>query len=80
MPGRQRNNAELLQAVAADVGDGIQVLEASNLAPDAVAAFEDAARLIADVPTRPEALGQAQTVLRGIPSLIAVENETVAGN
>ena len=77
---RQRNNAELLQAVAADVEDGIEVLEASKLAPDAVAAFEDAARLLAEVATRPKALGEAQTVLRDIPSLIAVESETVAGN
>ena len=54
---RERNNAELLQAVAADVEDGIEVLEASKLAPDAVAAFEDAARLIAEVATRPEGAG-----------------------
>jgi cytochrome c peroxidase len=77
---RERNNAELLQAVAADVEDGIEVLEASDLAPDAVAAFEDAGRLIAEVATRPKALGEAQSVLRGIPSLIAVESQTVAGN
>ena len=77
---RERNNAELLQAVAADVEDGIEVLEASKLAPDAVAAFEDAAGLLAEVATRPKALGEAQTILRGIPSLIAVESETVAGN
>jgi hypothetical protein len=50
------------------------------LAPDAVAAFEDAARLIADAATRPEGLGEAQSILKRIPPLIAVENETVAGN
>ena len=77
---RERNNSELLQAVAADVEDGIEVLEASKLAPDAVAAFEDAARLIADAATRPEGLGEAQGILGRIPPLIAVENETVAGN
>jgi cytochrome c peroxidase len=80
---RERNaeqrNAEL-PAVAADIQDGIEVLQASNLAPDAVAAFEDAARLIADAGTRPEALGEAQPILRRIPSLIAVENKTVAAN
>ena len=77
---RERKNAALLQAVAADVADGIEVLEASKLAPDAVAAFEDAARLIADAATRPEGLGEAQSFLKRIPPLIAVENETVAGN
>ena len=56
------------------------MLEASKLAPDAVAAFQDAAGLVADAATRPAALGEAQTILRRIPPLIAVENETVAGN
>ena len=35
------------------IEDGIEVLEASNLAPDAVAAFEEAAGLIADAATPP---------------------------
>jgi cytochrome c peroxidase len=77
---RKRDNSELLQAVAADIQDGIEVLEASKLAPDAVDAFKDAARLIADAATRPEALGEAQRILRRIPSMIAVENKTVAAN
>jgi cytochrome c peroxidase len=67
-------NPELLQAVAADIQDGIEVLEASDLAPDAVAAFEDARGLI------PEALDEAQDVLTDIPPMIAVESETVAGS
>jgi hypothetical protein len=77
---RERNNSELLQAVAADVEDGIEVLEASKLAPDAVTAFEDAARLIADAATRPEGLGEAQSILKRIPPMITVENKTVAAN
>jgi cytochrome c peroxidase len=77
---RKRDNSELLQAVAADIQDGIEVLEASKLAPDAVDAFEDAAKLIADAATRPQALGEAQRILRRIPSMIAVENKTVAAN
>ena len=77
---RRERNSEQLPAVAADIEDGIEVLEASKLAPDAVAAFEDAAGLIADAATRPEALGEAQRILRRIPPMIAVENETVAGN
>jgi cytochrome c peroxidase len=76
----RKPDPELLQAVAADIEDGIEVLEASKLAPEAVAAFEDAARLIADAATRPAALGEAQGILRRIPPMIAVENETVAGN
>ena len=77
---RRERNSEQLPAIAADIEDGIEVLEASDLAPDAVAAFEDAARLIADAGERPEALGEAQRVLRGIPPMIAVENKTVAAN
>jgi cytochrome c peroxidase len=77
---RRERNSEQLPAIAADIQDGIQVLEASDLAPDAVAAFKDAAKLVADAATRPEALGDAQTILRGIPPMIAVENETLAGN
>jgi cytochrome c peroxidase len=77
---RERNNSELLQAVAADVEDGIEVREASKLAPDAVTAFEDAARLIADAATRPEGLGEAQSILKRIPPMITVENKTVAAN
>ena len=77
---RRERNSEQLPAIAAEIQDGIEVLEASKLAPDAVAAFQDAAGLVADAATRPPALGEAQTILRGIPSLIAVENETVAGN
>jgi hypothetical protein len=50
------------------------------LAPDAVAAFEDAARLIADAATRPEGLGEAQSILERIPPMITVENKTVAAN
>jgi hypothetical protein len=46
----------------------------------AVAAFKDAAGLIADSAQRREALGEAQGILRGIPPMIAVESETVAGN
>ena len=77
---RRERNSEQLPAIAAEIQDGIEVLEASKLAPDAVAAFQDAAGLVADAATRPAALGEAQTILRGIPPLIAVENETVAGN
>jgi cytochrome c peroxidase len=77
---RERDNSELLQAVAADIQDGIEVLDASKLAPDAVAAFQDAAGLVADAATRPQALGEAQSILKRIPAMIAVENETVAGN
>jgi cytochrome c peroxidase len=75
----EQRNAEL-PAVAADIQDGIEVLEASDLAPDAVAAFEDAAKLVADAATRPEALTEAQRILRRIPPMIAVENKTVAAN
>ena len=80
--GRRQAGAhsEQLQAIAAEIADGIEVLKASKLAPDAVAAFEDAAGLVADAATRPAALGEAQGILRRIPSLIAVKNETVAGN
>jgi cytochrome c peroxidase len=77
---RERDNSELLQAVAADIQDGIEVLEASDLASDAVDAFKDAARLIADAATRPQALGEAQSILKRIPAMIAVENKTVAAN
>ena len=77
---RRERRSEQLQAIAAEIADGIEVLKASKLAPDAVAAFEDAAGLVADAATRPEALGEAQGILRRIPSLIAVKNETVAGN
>jgi cytochrome c553 len=77
---RKRDNSELLQTAAADIQDGIEVLEASKLAPDAVDAFEDAAKLIADAATRPQALREAQSILRRIPAMIAVENKTVAAN
>ena len=77
---RRERNSELLPDVVADIEDGIEVLEESDLAPDAVAAFKDASGLIADAAKRPEALGEAQRILKHIPSLIAVENETVAGN
>ena len=77
---RRERNSEQLPAIAAEIQDGIEVLEASKLAPDAVAAFQDAAGLIADAATRPEALGEAQSILGRIPPMIAVENETVAGN
>ena len=50
---RRERNSEQLQAIAADIQDGIEVLEASKLAPDAVAAFEDAAGLIADAGDAP---------------------------
>jgi hypothetical protein len=70
------DNSELLQAVAADIEDGIEVLQASNLAPDAVATFEDAAGLIAD-----GALDEAKEILEKIPSMILEkDSETVAGN
>ncbi len=77
---RRERNSEQLPAVAADIRDGIEVLKASDLAPDAVAAFEDAAKLVAEAARRTEALGEAQGILRRIPSLIAVENKTVAAN
>jgi hypothetical protein len=71
---------EMLQAIAADIQDGIEVLKKSKLAREAVAAFKDAAGLIADAATDPEALDEAQDVLTGIPPMIATESETVAGN
>jgi cytochrome c peroxidase len=71
---------ELLHAIAADIQDGIEVLKKSKLAREAVAAFKDAAGLIADAATDPEALDEAQDVLTGIPPMIATESETVAGN
>jgi hypothetical protein len=77
---RRERNSEQLPAVAADIQDGIEVLKASDLAPNAVAAFEDAAKLVADAATRPEALGEAQGILKRIPPMIAVENKTVAAN
>jgi hypothetical protein len=80
LDARQERNSEQLPAVAAEIQDGIEVLEASKLAPDAVAAFQAAAGLVAEAATRPEALGEAQSILKRIPPMIAVENETVAGN
>jgi cytochrome c peroxidase len=80
LDARRERNSEQLPAIAAEIQDGIEVLEASKLAPDAVAAFQDAAGLVADAATRPEALAEAQSILKRIPPMIAVENETVAGN
>ncbi len=78
---RRERDSERLQDVVAEIEDGIEVLEASDLAPDAVAAFQEAAGLISDAATPPPgALGQAQVILRGIPPLIAVESQTVARN
>jgi cytochrome c553 len=70
---------ELLQAIAADIEDGIEVLKKSKLAREAVAAFKDAAGLIADAARDPEALGDAEVILTGIPPMIATESETLAG-
>jgi hypothetical protein len=67
-----------MQAVAADIEDGIGVLKESELAPDAVAAFEDAAKLIAGSFKHGRSLDRAQRILKRIPSLIAVEDEKVA--
>jgi cytochrome c peroxidase len=77
---RRRHGSEQLPAVAADIEDGIEVLEASDLAPDAVAAFADAAKLIAGSFKHGQALDRAQRILKRIPSLIAVKSEKVAHN
>jgi hypothetical protein len=71
---------ELLQAIAAEIRDGIEVLKKSKLAREAVAAFKDAGKWIADAATDPEALGNAEVILSGIPPMIVTESETVAGN
>ncbi len=78
---RRRHASELLQAGAADIEDGIEVLEASDLAPDAVAAFRHAAVLIAGSSVKhARALDRAQRIHKRIPSLIAVESEKVASD
>jgi hypothetical protein len=74
----RRHDSESMQAVAADIEDGIEVLKESGLAPDAIAAFEDAAKLIAGSFKHRRALDRAQRILKRIPSLIAVEDEKVA--
>jgi cytochrome c peroxidase len=69
------NNTELLQAIVADIKDGIEVLKSSKLAPAAVAAFEAAAESIAAGD-----LDDAKDLLEEIPSLVLEnESETVAG-
>jgi cytochrome c peroxidase len=75
---RRRHDPEQMQAVAADIEDGIEVLEESELAPDAVAAFEDAAKLIGGSFKHGRALDRAQRILKRIPSLLAVKDEKVA--
>jgi cytochrome c peroxidase len=77
---RRDRDLELLPTVAAEIDDGIEVLEASHLAPDAVAAFEEAARLITNAGIESEALGKAQSILKRIPPLIAIESQKVAGD
>jgi hypothetical protein len=69
------NNTEFLQAIVADIKDGIEVLKSSKLAPAAVAAFEAAAESIAAGD-----LDDAKDLLEEIPSLVLEnESETVAG-
>jgi hypothetical protein len=69
------NNSELLQAIVADIKDGIEVLKSSKLAPAAIAAFEAAAESIAA-----DDLDDAKDLLEEIPSLVLEnESETVAG-
>jgi hypothetical protein len=69
------NNSELLQAIAADIKDGIEVLKSSKLAPAAVAAFEAAAGSIAAGD-----LDDAKDFLEDIPPLILDQSATVARN
>jgi hypothetical protein len=85
---RMRDNedaVEILRAVASDIEDGIEVLEESDLAPDAVAEFEDALELAEEAidatnrGRRNSTISALQRTLRGIPELIAVENVAVAG-
>jgi cytochrome c peroxidase len=76
---------EILRAVASDIEDGIEVLEQSDLAPDAVAEFDDALELAHEAiqatnrGRRNSTISALQRALREIPELIAVENVAVAG-
>jgi hypothetical protein len=84
---RMRDNedaVEILRAVASGIEDGIQVLNESDLAPDAVAEFEDALNLVDEAiearnrGQRNSAINELRRTLRGIPELIAVEDVAVA--
>lgn len=76
---------EILRAVESDIQDGIDVLNESDLAEDAVAEFEAALELAEEAieATNPgrrnSTISALQRTLRGIPELIAVENVAVAG-
>jgi cytochrome c peroxidase len=76
---------EILRAVESDIQDGIDVLNASDLAPDAVVEFEAALELAEQAidatnnGRRNSAISALQRTLRGIPELIALENVAVAG-
>jgi hypothetical protein len=82
---RRADAVEILGVVQSDIEDGIQVLEQSNLAPDAVAEFEAALELAEQAINAPNngrmnsAISALRNTLRGIPELIAVENVDVAG-
>jgi cytochrome c peroxidase len=85
---RMRDNedaVEILRAVESDIQDGIDVLNESDLAEDAVAEFEAALELAEEAieatnrGRRNSAISALQRTLRGVPGLIAVENVAVAG-
>jgi cytochrome c peroxidase len=74
-----------IQAAAAEVNDGIEVLEASDLSPNAVAKFEEALGFLDTALNRTgrqrdQALRSAQNALVGIPNLIANGRPILAGN
>jgi hypothetical protein len=82
---RREDAVEILEAVASDIEDGIEVLNQSNLAPDAVAEFEAALELVEQAINAPNngrvnsTISALRRTLRGVPELIAVENVAVAG-
>jgi cytochrome c peroxidase len=75
---------EILRVVQSDIEDGIDVLNDSDLAPDAVAEFEAALELAEQAINAPNngrmnsTISALRRTLRGIPELIAVENVAVA--